>query len=242
MSSEVYKGVELDLPITNRKLAGETPEKIVEWAVDTFDPDKIYSPTSAGLSAPLTMDLLFRTAKAGISPKIPIIHNDTGFLPDQVHEYLHTELARSFEFKPIVIGPSAETIKYIEETELWEHDKELYRKLTKLDPLSEKIGELGVQALITGVRRDQNRDGLDIVTYGADGEYRINPNFWTPKHEVEESLETMIAEGRVARHPLHLVVDFVDDWQYVGGPKEECGINSVSRLSQVPTFSIVKTA
>jgi phosphoadenosine phosphosulfate reductase len=248
-------GETLDLDAINEQLADKTPEQIVGWAVDNFDEDKIYSLTSAGLSAPLTLDLLHRTAKAGISPRIPVIHNDTGFLPDQVHEYLHGSLVDAFGFELIPSGPSEETIRFIEDAEfwnedtakyqkLWDHDKPEYRRLTKLDPLGTKLGELGVQVLITGVRNDQtdNRGDLDIVTNGADGEIRVNPNFWTPARQVEERLEAMIAGNHSLRHPLYLVVDYIDDWQFVGGPKEECGINLASRFIQAPTASAQATA
>jgi 3'-phosphoadenosine 5'-phosphosulfate sulfotransferase (PAPS reductase)/FAD synthetase len=230
------------LDAVNEELADKTPEQIVGWAADNFAPDNIYSLTSAGLSAPLTLDLLHRTAEAGISPKIPIIHNDTGFLPDQVYEYRDLALEPAFEFKSIVSRPSEATVRKIEAAELWKHDKEQYRKLTKHDPLGETIRRLGAQILITGVRHDQtqNRQELDIVTYGTDGEFRLNPNYWTPSREVEDKLEQLIAEKRVPRHPLHLVIDFVDDWPFVGGVKEECGINSVSRLAVVPAFTTLK--
>jgi 3'-phosphoadenosine 5'-phosphosulfate sulfotransferase (PAPS reductase)/FAD synthetase len=232
------------LDAINEYLADKAPEQIVGWAADNFAPDKIYSLTSAGLSAPLTLDLLHRTARDGISPRIPIIHNDTGLLPDQVHEYLHEKLAPAFGFEPIVSRPDLDTVKEIEKTELWKHDKELYRQLTKHDPLGKTIRQLGAQVLITGVRHDQtqNRQELDILTYGADGEYRLNPNYWTPTQAVEDNLEKLIAEKRVPRHPLHLVVDFVDDWPFIGGAKEECGINSAARLAVAPAFTAQESA
>ncbi len=243
MSVEVSPSVDFDIDAANRDLADKSPEQIIEWAVSKFDPSKIYSLTSAGLSAPLTLDLLQRTAQAGISPNIPIIHNDTGLLPDQVLEYRDTVLEPAFDFKSIVIGPSPQTVQEIEESQLWQHDKNLYRKLTKHDPLSAAIGRFGIEALITGVRQDQteNRQDLDIVTPGADGEIRVNPNFWTPKHDVEDRLEQLIADKRVARHPLYLVVDFVDDYPFVGGPKEECGLHSISRLNASSAFVATKT-
>ena len=244
MGREVTPAAELNLAAINNNLADKTPEQIIEWAANTFDHDKIFSLTSAGLSAPLTLDLLYRTAKAGISPDIAIIHNDTGFLPDQVYEYRDKVLEPAFEFESIVCGPSNTTVNYIEETRLWSQDKNLYRKLTKQEPVGEAIRRLGAQVIITGVRHDQteNRQDLDVVTYGADGEIRVNPNYWTPTNEVEERLERLISEKRVARHPLYLVVDFVDDWPFVGGTKEECTLNSADRLVVTPSFKTVKSA
>jgi hypothetical protein len=169
-------------------------------------------------------------------PSLPVVHTDTGFLMPEVAEY-RDYLRRAFDFPLTVIGPSQEEIDYAHEHRLYEADPpNEYRLLTKYGPIDKYIGERAVRLLFTGVRRDQtqNRDELEIVTFGSNGELRVNPNFHTPKEQASLAIAEITGRRNLLPHPLSGRIDFVEDVPFLGKPKAECGINSARRLVRAP--------
>lgn len=187
--------------------------------------------TGFDTEAPLALRV---AQKAGIARRLLTI--DTGFWFSETHNYRreveHTEgIIRS---AVTVYTPSLTDIERIKETELWHTDLAEYNRLTKLEPLSRAVRELGITALVTGVRATQtaNRSNLQEITPGSYGETRVNAMLsWT-----DEAVEDYFADERLPRHPLAAQgYGSVGDWPItlpgagregrLLGDKSECGLH-----------------
>ena len=184
------------LESVNDVLKPKNATQRISWAVDSFG-DKLFCLSSAGIDSALILDLI---AKSGHS--IPIIHINTGFLDDKTLVF-RDMLIRQYGLKLYEFGPTTKQIDEIKKQRLWDHDLAEYLRITKLDPLSEAIKELGASALISGVRADQtaNRGTLKIIGEGNDGELRVHPVLDWSRYKVNAYIKS---EG-LLRHPLYAV-------------------------------------
>lgn len=198
----------------------------VRWAADAYG-DGLYVLSSAGVDSAV---MLHQIAQAGVT--IPVIHINTGFLPPETIAF-RDELQKRYGFRLHEYGPTKQQIADIELLRLWEGDMELYSKLTKLDPLARAIEELGVTALLVGIRGDQtaNRANLGLLEYGRSKEVRIHPLIDWNKVRIER----YIKQYNLPRNPLYYKgYESVGD-QHLTKPGNdrsgrsvmECGINVV---------------
>jgi len=192
----------LDLSLANQQLAGMSAEDILTWSHHEYGRG-LRLLSSFGADSGLMIKML---AKAGLD--IEVLTIDTGFLFDETIEH-RERLQRDYNFKLRVIGPSPETITAIKESNLWEHDLDLYNELTKLEPHRRAVTGLGITALLSGVRswQTEHRAEKDIIELGTNGEHRIHPIlFWS-----QEQSDNYLAN--VPEHPLLAWgYDSVGDW------------------------------
>jgi phosphoadenosine phosphosulfate reductase len=184
----------MDLEATNRYLGSLSAMERIEWAVSTFNTG-LYALTSAGVDSALMLDHIAHT-----SQPVPVIHINTGFLPEETLVF-RDQLKRRYGFKLYELGPTQDQIADVTQLRLWEGDLALYSKITKLDPMTKAIKKLNVTALLTAVRGDQtdNRATLHYIDEGNDGELRIHPFIDWSKAEVND----YIASNGLPRNPLH---------------------------------------
>ena len=158
-------------------------KKIIRQAYDRYGKD-LYALSSFGADAGTLLDLIY---KSGL--KIPVITIDTGFLFPETHLYKFT-LQNKFGFRTITYGPYDDEVEQIAFDRLWEKDIDAYHRTVKIDPLKRAIEELGVGALLQGVRADQTqaRANLEVIEQGQFGEDRIHPLLDWDKEEVEDYL------------------------------------------------------
>jgi phosphoadenosine phosphosulfate reductase len=183
--------VELNAYEASRGLEDASTEERVDWAIHMFG-SGLYCLTSAGADSAVMLDHI-----AG--KNIDAIFINTGFLHPETVEYSH-ELSRKFGVRIHETGPSQEVIDDVKQRNLDQTDLDEYSRLTKLLPLREKINQLGVTALLTGVRRTQNdhRATLDFVGIGNDREVRINALLDWP----EQAISDYIAANGLPSNPL----------------------------------------
>jgi phosphoadenosine phosphosulfate reductase len=188
------KSPRLDLEAINKQLASLSAMERIEWALTSFD-SGLYALTSAGIDSALMLDHV-----AHMSRPVPVIHINTGFLPEQTLDF-RDELERRYGFALYEFGPSEEQIADVTMLRLWDGDLATYSKITKLDPMRKAIRELKVAALLTAVRADQtdNRATLRYIGEGNDGELRIHPFIDWPKTQVNDYIE----KHSLPRNPLH---------------------------------------
>lgn len=168
---------------------------ILLWASKNFK-DGLYCLSSFGVDSAVTFDLL---KHADIS--VPVLYIDTGFLFPETHNY-REELIGRFGLEVVVAArPPQKTLREIGRLSLWENDIEEYNRLTKLEPLNNVIKQLGIRALISGVRKDQtpNRAALRVVDNGIHGEIRVHPILHWSQQRIDEYVE----DNGLPRHPLH---------------------------------------
>jgi phosphoadenosine phosphosulfate reductase len=192
MSTTNYEN--LDLDAANQQLESLDAVERIEWAHETFD-DGLFSISSFGVASALMLRLIQQT---GID--IPVITIDTGFWFPETHSF-RQELTEQFDLDLHIYGPTPDEIEKIAGDRLWETDLDTYHAVTKLAPLKQAIGELGVTALLSGVRRQQtsNRATLKYIDVGNDGELRIHPVLdWSDEQESE-----FFERENLPRNPLY---------------------------------------
>lgn len=175
----------MNLEAINDELRALNPLARIKWAQQTFGAN-LYALTSAGVDSALILDHIAQTGSS-----VPVIHINTGFLPEATLDFRDT-LEQLFDLTIFEVGPSEAEIMEINKLELWETDPVQYSKLTKLTPLSRVIASFRIQALLTAVRADQtdNRATLDIVGYGTDNELRIRPFIDWSTDQVNDYIES----------------------------------------------------
>jgi phosphoadenosine phosphosulfate reductase len=184
--------VELDLDEVNTLLESLSAVERIGWAVRTFGPG-LFAMTSAGVDSALMLDHI-------AEKNIPVIHINTGFLPKETLIF-RDELQDRYGFQLHEYKPSVERLGDIVAGKLWETDLSTYSRMTKLEPLAEAIRDLGVTALLAGLRGGQttNRSKLGYIGRGHDGEYRIHPFIdWS-----EDEVSAYFDRHKLPRHPLY---------------------------------------
>ncbi len=188
----------------------------------------LYALSSFGAESALLPTLI---QKSGV--EVPIITIDTGFWLPETHVH-RQNLEKRLGFTAISYRPDDLVIDTIFATQLWEKDLSAYRRHTKLNPLSEAINELEVDALLTGIRADQTANRAENAHgfVGRDDEWRIHPVVHWPKQVVKEYF---VAED-LPYHPLyHQGYESIDDKPLVQpgkgregrllDTKSECGLH-----------------
>jgi phosphoadenosine phosphosulfate reductase len=175
----------MNLDAINDELRGLSPVDRIKWAEQTFG-DNLYALTSAGVDSALILDHIAQTGTS-----VPIIHINTGFLPQATLDFRDT-LEQLYDLTIYEVGPTEAEIDEINKLELWDTDPTAYSKKTKLQPLSRVIDSFHIQGLLTAVRSDQtdNRATLDIVGYGSDNELRIRPFIDWSNEQVNDYIES----------------------------------------------------
>src|SRR5690606_9686010 len=111
------------------------------------------------------------------------------FLFPETHLYKLT-LQNRFGFKVFTYGPDRSEIEQVAFDRLWEKDLDEYHRIVKQEPLERAVNDLGVGALLQGVRSEQTsaRANLSVVEEGLYGEDRVHPVLNWKKQEVEDYL------------------------------------------------------
>lgn len=197
-----------------------------QWAATEFG-EGLYALTSFGNESALLPDIL---EKAGI--EVGFITIDTGFWFPETYDFKE-QLTGRYGLDLHVYGPAEVDIEAIKQARLWEEDLDAYHEITKHEPLRRAIRELGVTALLSGVRAGQtsNRATLQHTEPGTGGETRIHPLLdWT-----EDRAERYFELRNLPRHPLYYQgYGSVGDWTTtrpgIGRegrelPNQECGLH-----------------
>lgn len=200
---------------------------IIEQSKEEFG-SGLFALTSFGNESALLLNLIKKSG-AGI----PVLTVDTGFWFPETRQHQHA-LEHQLGFTALKYRPDDTRLAQIEEARLWEADLDEYNRLTKVSPLSQAIGELGVTALLSGVRSHQNDNRGSFNTYGIgnDDEWRIHPVLdWT-----ESAVADYFRHEDLPRHPLQAQgYGSVGDWTITVpgsrrqgrnlGAKSECGLH-----------------
>ncbi len=190
-----------------------------------------------------------------VSPNIPVIWIDTGYLPAETYRFAH-ELTTRLKLNIHVYQSSTSPARMeaLQGT-LWESDDvddlNLYDRIRKVEPMNRALRELSAKAWLSGLRRGQTefRKGLSHLTVDGD-RYKVLPILdWTSK-EVYEYL----GKHDLPYHPLfnHGYVT-VGDWHSsrpvsahdtrsrdtrFRGLKQECGIHLPGNTTEnLPAFA-----
>jgi phosphoadenosine phosphosulfate reductase len=222
-----------DLDAINRELATATPEAILAWTWQQFQPKVI-------LTCSFQHDgVVLAHMLRDIAPDVPVVFINTGFHFPETLAY-RDEIKRRFGIELLELQPIMPREQFAAEhgLDLYARDPDLCCHINKVEPLKRFLP--GVRAWVNGRRRDQagTRKEIGCVEAFQGDLYKINPMAsWTSK----ETFYYMDRHG-IPTHPLfdqgyasigcapctRPVVPGEDErsGRWAGTGKVECGIHT----------------
>lgn len=169
-----------DLKAENARLEAASAEERVAWALAQF-PSEIALSSSFGAQSAVSLHLVTQQA-----PEIPVILVDTGYLFPETYEFidrLTESLSLNLQVYQSSMSPAWQERRY---GKLWEQGLngiEKYNQMNKVEPMNRALDELGTQAWLSGLRRQQSksREGTTVLALAND-RVKIHPIVdWTDK-------------------------------------------------------------
>src|SRR5438445_8154383 len=140
-------------------------EDVLRYSLEQF-PGRVALACSFQKEESVLLDLLF-----GIEPKARVFAIDTHYLFPETYE-LWREVEQRYETKVEVFeGPSREDLAASHGDELWDREPDLYLAIAKVEPLVRALG--GLDAWITGIRRDQSPTRANAPKLGWDAAHEL---------------------------------------------------------------------
>lgn len=232
--AEIESRLGLDLRAANARLESASAEERVAWGLDAFRP-RIALSSSFGAQSAVSLHLVARQW-----PDIPVILVDTGYLFPETYDFvdrLVNQLSLNLKIYRSEISPAWQERRY---GKLWEQGLngiEKYNQLNKVEPMNRALVELGVDAWITGLRRQQSksRENLGVLAI-SDGRVKVHPIVdWTdrdifdylkkhdlPYHPLWEQGYVSIGDWHTTRK---LTDGLTEEETRFFGLKRECGLH-----------------
>jgi phosphoadenosine phosphosulfate reductase len=157
----------------NAWLAGLAAERRIEWALESLSGAHALS-SSFGAQSAVALHLATR-----VSPGLPVILVDTGYLFPETHRFVD-ELTQRLRLNLHVARPDparAWTPAAIASLESLGADGiDRYNHVHKVEPMQRALAGLGVRTWIAGLRRGQSRSraGTDFLEL-RDGRWKLHP-------------------------------------------------------------------
>lgn len=155
------------------ELEGRRPEEVLAWAVERFFPD-IALACSFGAEDVALVHMLVR-----IRPDVKVFYLDTGLFFPETYE-VRDRLQERYGIDFVRVAPSLSLEEQARRhgEALWRRDPDLCCRLRKVQPLERALGDLGLAAWITGIRREQapTRANARVVEWDSRfGLVKVNP-------------------------------------------------------------------
>lgn len=206
----------------------------IRWALDHFG-DRIAMTSSFGAQSAALLHMVTQQR-----PDIPIILVDTGYLFAETYHFvdqLKERLDLNLKVYRNELSPAWQEARF---GKLWEQGVEgieRYNQMNKVDPMEAAYSELGIEAVIGGIRRQQSstREKAPVVA-SQRGRYKVHPIVdWTDmqigRYLVEYDLpyHPLWEEGYVSIGDWHttrkLTDGMTEEETRFFGLKRECGLN-----------------
>lgn len=234
----------LDLERLNTKLETRSPQEILAWSWETFQPEVATSSSFQTQSVPLLHMI------AQVCPDMAVIFLDTGYhFPETLA--FRDELEREFGLNVQTVYPDPQAKQHLENPvePLYRRDPDLCCRINKVEPMTRVLS--GLKAWVTGIRREQTsyRKNVQIVERRPDGLIKINPlanwtkrDLWAYINRHELPLHPLFHEGyrSIGCAPCtRPVSDGEDDraGRWDGAAKTECGLHTMVIPLQVVASS-----
>ncbi len=234
----------LNLETTNQLLGSVDPSLTISWASETFR-DSLIVTTSFGIQSAVTLHLVTQ-----ICPNIPVVWIDTGYLPQETHQFAK-ELTNRLNLNLKVYRSEMSPLQ-MEETygKLWENKDvaslTFYDYIRKVEPMERALEELHVTGTISGLRRQQTDFRRNLLPVNRQGDkFKILPILKWSSQDVDNYLKA----HNLPYHPLHEQgYATVGDWHSsrpltandaserdtrFQGIKQECGLHLPTQPSLV---------
>jgi len=228
----------------NELLEGKTPQEILTWAVEKFQPGLSFACSFGGPSGMVLLDMISR-----IDPSVEVFYLDTDFLFPETYATRDKVIER-YGIMPVGyksdITPDDQLKQYGDK--LWLKDPDLCCAIRKVEPNARALE--GKQAWISGIRRDQGESRGDAPIVQWDEKFslvKVLPLVTC----LEADVWAYIVKNDVPYNPLHdqsypsigctyctKAVKPGDDprsGRWEGIDKTECGIHTGGDVIQVET-------
>ena len=182
-----------DLNKLNNEFETQSPQDILAWSWEIFQPKVAVSSSLQTQSVPLLHML------AQVCPDITMIFLDTGYhFPETLA--FRDELERELGLNIQTIYPDPQANQHLENPAepLYRRDPDLCCRINKVEPMTRALS--GLEAWVTGIRREQtkHRKNIQIVERRHDGLIKVNPLAnWTKR-----DLWAYINRHGLPLHPL----------------------------------------
>ncbi len=140
-------------------------EEVLALCLREF-PGKVALACSFQKEESVLLDLLF-----AIEPNARVFAIDTHYLFPETYELWRSVEERYGTKVEVFEGPSREELAATHGDDLWEHKPDLYLAVAKVEPLVRALG--GLDAWITGVRRDQSPTRANAPKLGWDAAHEL---------------------------------------------------------------------
>jgi phosphoadenosine phosphosulfate reductase len=150
---------EADLAAASAALEGKTPQDILRWAAEEYQPGLTLACSFGGPSGMVLLDMIM-----GIDRTVEVFYLDTDFLFPETYKLRDIAAAR-YNFEPrgymSLLSAVDQAAKHGDA--LWARDPDACCAIRKVEPNGRALA--GKRAWISGVRRDQTkqRSGMGIV-------------------------------------------------------------------------------
>jgi phosphoadenosine phosphosulfate reductase len=207
-----------------------TPEEILSFLFERL-PGRVALACSFQKEETVLLDMLF-----ALEPKARVFAIDTHHLFPETYAYWRDVEKRYGTTIEVFEGPSPDELAAVHGERLWEQKPDLYLAIAKVAPLVTALA--GLDAWVTGIRRDQSPTRADAPKLGWDEQHELwkaSPLAdWT-----DEMCWEYIRARELPYNPLHdQGYDSIGDshstqpgagrsGRWVGIDKVECGIHTV---------------
>ncbi len=223
-----------DVDTMNRELETQSAEQRVAWALANF-PNQIVLTSSFGAQSAVCLHLVTQQC-----PDIPVVLVDTGYLFPETYQFIDELSERLSLNLRIYRAPLSAAWQEARYGKLWEQGLEgleRYNHVNKVEPMQRALRDLGAEAWISGLRRQQakSRQHLDVLL-SRNGRCKIHPIIdWTDR-DVYQYLSQhglpyhpLWEQGYVSIGDVHTTRRLVDgmnpeDTRFFG-LKRECGLH-----------------
>jgi phosphoadenosine phosphosulfate reductase len=207
-----------------------TPEEILSFLFERL-PGRVALAYSFQKEETVLLDMLF-----ALEPKARVFAIDTHHLFPETYAYWRDVEKRYGTTIEVFAGPSPDDLALVHGERLWEQKPDLYLAIAKVAPLVRALA--GLDAWVTGIRRDQSPTRADAPKLGWDEQHELwkaSPLAdWT-----DEMCWEYIRARELPYNPLHdQGYDSIGDshstkpgagrsGRWAGIDKVECGIHTV---------------
>jgi phosphoadenosine phosphosulfate reductase len=220
----------LQLP-SSSEIEQLTAEETLEFLLESF-PGKVALACSFQKEETVLLDMLFK-----LEPNARVFAIDTHHLFPETYAYWREVEQRYGTTIEVFAGPSPEELAATHGDELWERKPDLYLAIAKVAPLVRALE--GLEAWITGIRRDQSPTRADAPKIGWDERHEL----WKANPLADWTGEMCLDYIRTHELPYNVLhdrgYDSIGDThstqpgsgrsgRWAGTDKVECGIHTVA--------------
>jgi phosphoadenosine phosphosulfate reductase len=148
-------------------LEGRTPQEVLRWAADRYQPGLALACSFGGPSGMVLLDMTMQVDRS-----VEVFYLDTDFLFPETYR-LRDLAAAKYNFEPVaymsLLTPAEQSAKYGDA--LWASDPDACCAIRKVEPSQRALA--GKRAWISGIRRDQTKNRSDIPLVEWDAKFGL---------------------------------------------------------------------